>query len=84
MGVHTVQITGREALAVTGVTEVARFEEDAVVLETEMGQLLVQGDGLQLKELSAEGGRVSVTGHITALAYTEPRQGGSWLRRLLG
>ena len=71
----------RRNLTVSGVTEVVSFEETAVVLQTALGTLIVQGQGLQLKNLSLEGGQVAVDGSISALIYEEPRQ--SIWRRLL-
>ena len=63
---HSLRLTERKSLSVTGVTEVVRFDEDAVVLQTDMGTLTVQGEQLQLKELSVEGGRVTVEGTISS------------------
>ena len=80
---HQLSLTERKKLTMTGVTEVVSFDETAVVLETSLGNLIVQGQGLQLKTLSVDGGQVAVEGHVSALLYEEPRQGG-WLRRLLG
>ena len=80
---HRLCLIGRENLTVTGVTEVVSFEETSVVLHTGMGTLVIQGRELQLKMLSLEGGQVAVDGHVSALAYEEPRSSGSWLRRLL-
>lgn len=82
-GNHDLTLTGRGKLIMTGVTEVVSFDETAVVLQTGLGLLMVHGQGLQLKQLSVEGGQVAVDGTINALVYEEPRQGG-WLRRLLG
>lgn len=80
---HDLTLKGRQKLTVTGVTEVVSFDETAVVLQTGLGVLMVHGQGLQLKELSVEGGQTCVEGTISALVYEEPRQGG-WLRRLMG
>ena len=80
---HDLILKGRQKLTVTGVTEVISFDETAVVLKTELGALAVQGQGLQLKALSVEGGQTCVEWSISALLYEEPRQGG-WLRRLMG
>ncbi len=80
---HGLSLRQRQSLSVTGVTEVVSFDETAVVLGTEMGTLVVQGQELQLKTLSVEGGEVAVEGHVSSLTYAEPRSGG-WLRRLLG
>ena len=80
---HDLILKGRQKLTVTAVTEVVSFDETAVVLLTGLGVLMVHGQGLQLKELSVEGGQTCVEGTISALVYEEPRQGG-WLRRILG
>ena len=80
---HALKLDERKKLTMTGVTEVVSFDETAVVLQTGLGVLMVHGQGLQLKELSVEGGQTCVEGTISALVYEEPRQGG-WLRRILG
>ena len=81
---HALTLTRREALTVTGVTEVVSFEDDAVMLRTAMGDLLVQGRQLQLKELSVAGGQVAGEGTVCALIYEEARPSGGWLHRLFG
>ncbi len=81
---HKLTLNERKALTMTGVTEVVSFDDSAVVLRTALGTLVVQGNQLQLKTLSLDGGQVAVEGHIAALIYEEPRQSGGILRRLLG
>ena len=77
---HKLQLNERRNLTMNGVTEVVSFEETAVVLQTSLGTLIVQGEGLQLKTLTLEGGQVAGDGHICALIYEEPRQSGGWRR----
>ena len=79
---HRLTLDERKSLTMTGVTEVVSFDEGAVVLRTCLGTLLVQGQDLQLRNLTLDGGNVAVEGHISSLSYEEPRQGG-WLSRLL-
>lgn len=79
---HKLQLNERRNLTMNGVTEVVSFEDTAVVLQTSLGTLIVQGQDLKLKTLSLDGGQVAVDGNISALIYEEPRQGGIW-RRLL-
>ncbi|MCI7808697.1 MAG: sporulation protein YabP [Oscillospiraceae bacterium] len=81
---HKLQLNERRQLTMTGVTEVVSFDEGAVILQTSLGTLIVQGRELQLKTLSLEGGQVAVDGNISALTYEEPRQNGGWRRRLFG
>ena len=81
---HGLVLDQRKKLTMTGVNEVLRFDDSAVVLRTELGILTVQGQELRLKTLSTDGGQMAVTGEVTALSYEEPRSPGGWLRRLLG
>ena len=78
---HKLVLQERSTLTMTGVTEVVSFDDNAVVLQTELGRLIIQGQQLQLKNLSLEGAQAAVDGKICALIYEEPRQGGP-LRRL--
>lgn len=80
---HKLQLQERRQLTVTGVTEVVSFDDTAVVLQTSLGTLVVQGRELQLKTLSLEGGQVAVEGSVASLVYEEPRSAGGW-RRLFG
>ncbi len=81
---HSMTLKDRKILTMTGVTEVVSFDDTAVVLRTGLGDLLVQGNGLQLKTLTLEGGQVAVEGNVSALIYEEKRQSGGLLRRLMG
>ena len=78
---HRLTLDNRRQLTVTGVTEVVSFDENAIVLRTGQGELIIQGSGLQLRQLSVEGGQVAVDGTVAAMAYEEPRPE-SRLRRL--
>ena len=66
---HKLTLTERKNMVMTGVTEVISFDENAVVLKTSLGLLTVHGQGLQLKNLSLEGGQVAVEGSISACVY---------------
>lgn len=81
---HKLTLNERKKLTVTGVTEVVSFEENTVILKTALGTLMIQGNQLQLKTLSLEGGQVDVEGSVSALIYEEPRSAGGVLRRLFG
>ena len=81
---HKLTLNERKALTMTGVTEVLSFDEGGVILRTALGTLMVQGRDLKLKTLSLDGGQVAIDGVISALAYSEPKTGGSWVRKLLG
>ena len=77
-------LEGRRLLRVTGVKEVLRFEESAVVLRTGDRLLLVRGEGLSLRRLSPDEGCVELRGRIDALSYEQGGDRRSLLRRLFG
>jgi sporulation protein YabP len=82
---HTVVLEGREQLRVSGVEEVASFDESTILLTTAQGGLEIQGEGLHIETLSLDGGELRVEGLVNALIYdSEPRAQGGLLRRLLG
>ena len=77
---HKLTLNERKSLTMTGVTEVLRFEDTAVVLQTPLGTAVIQGQDLKLKTLSLEGGQMAVEGKISGISYEEPREGGLWQR----
>ena len=79
---HKLTLTERNRLTMTGVTEVISFDENAIVLCTELGRMTVHGQGLQLRQLALDGGQVAVDGTVSAIVYEEARQTGGWFRRL--
>ena len=81
---HKLTLNQREALNLTGVTEVVSFDELAVVVKTTLGTLVIQGKDLQLKQLTPDGGQVAVEGSVTSLHYEQPRQTSGWAKRLFG
>ena len=77
-------LDGRQALRVTGVKEVLRFDPDTVVLRTADQLLVVRGGGLVLRRLSPDEGRVEVRGRVDSLSYEQDAARGGLLRRLFG
>ena len=81
---HALQLDNREKLSVSGVREIDSFDENAVVLHTARGVLIIRGSGLHLKTLSIDGGNVAVTGSMDSLSYEEAQKAGGFFRRLFG
>lgn len=71
-GMETGRLTmeNRKKLTLTGATEVVRFDEDLVELNTNLGQLTIEGR--DLRHLSLDTGTLVVEGEISALRYMEP------------
>ena len=82
---HQLQLDGRERLTVSGVEDVERFDENAIVMSTCVGTLIITGENLHIGKLSLEGGELKVEGRIDSLEYEEdaPVSGG-FFSRLFG
>ncbi len=81
---HSLSLQERSRLEMTGVSEVVSFDEGAVILHTDLGTLIIEGEQLQLKTLLPEGGQVRVDGQISCLRYEQNRDMRSFWRRLTG
>lgn len=81
---HKLQLTDRRQLTMSGVAEVVSFDDNTIVLQTSLGTLIVQGQQLQLKNLSLEIGQADVEGSVSALIYEESHPRGGWRQRLFG
>ena len=68
---HNVNITGRKNINITGVKKIDNFDENEFLLETNMGNLLIKGEGLEIIKLDTYQGDVSIKGKIDSLIYTE-------------
>lgn len=79
---HNLILEDRHALTVSGVEDIDSFDEETVVLFTNMGELTVKGSGLHINKLSVDTGELSVEGEVHSLVYTseDTRRGGIFSR----
>lgn len=67
-------LENRRTLLISGVTDVGSFDEQTVVVYTDLGELTVRGNGLHVDRLNTEIGEVAISGKIHGLLYTDERQ----------
>ena len=74
---HTVFISNREMLEVSGINEVASFNEEEISAQGDWGDLLIKGSHLYVEVLDLALGTLKVSGEITALVYSHhtPKRG---------
>lgn len=79
---HNLMLEDRRSLTVSGVSDVDSFDEETVVIFTDMGELTVRGSDLHINRLSVEVGELTVEGNISALIYSDdqPKNGGFFSR----
>lgn len=82
--IHNVIMEKRAKLNMSGVTQVLTFDDETVVLETDMGMLTVKGTKLNIGGFSASSGELNMTGSVYALVYTDDKDAKtSFIKRLL-
>ena len=73
-GQHRLVIENREHTEVTGVVHVDSFDDEEVIMETELGLLAVRGENLHIKHLNLDQGEIFIDGLLLELAYAENKQ----------
>lgn len=75
---HNLVLEDRRMLTVSGVSDVDSFDEETVVVFTDLGELTVRGTNLHINRLSVDVGELTVEGNIAALIYSDdgPKNGG--------
>lgn len=81
---HALVIKNRNGAQLEGITEVIRFDESEVLLETVCGTLSIDGEGLSLSEWNAERGLATLAGRIDAVTYFDKKQEDSKTHGLFG
>lgn len=69
--IQNIVLENREKLSISGVLDVLSFDDQIVILETELGLLTVKGDNLKINKLSIDTEEVIVEGEIYSLCYGE-------------
>lgn len=79
-------LENREKLSISGVLDVLSFDDQIVILETELGLLTVKGENLRINKLSLDTAEVIVDGEIYNLGYSdkelEKKNGGGFFNKI--
>ena len=68
---HNLLMESRKKLMITGVKSVESFNEQTVILVTEMGEMTVKGSGLHVGRLNVDSGEIDINGNICAIIYND-------------
>ena len=83
---HKITLTARKTAMITGVLDVLSFDPNEVLLETELGMLMIRGEELHVNRLNLEKGEVDMDGRCDSFVYSErnayKKDGESLLKKL--
>ena len=63
-------LENREKLSISGVLDVLSFDDQIVMVETELGLLTIKGENIRINKLSLDTSEIVVEGEIDSLAYS--------------
>ncbi len=77
---HNIIIEDRKKFTLTGVKDVLSFDENNIVLLTQLGKLTLRGEDLKLGQFDNNKGDISGEGKIYAFGYSDEETGGFFSR----
>ena len=75
---HNIIMENRRQLTITGVMDIDSFDENSVILFTDLGELTIKGEALHINRIDVDSGDLLMEGEIEQLYYTDnqPQKGG--------
>ncbi len=64
-------LENRGKLSISGVIDVLSFDDQIVILDTELGMLTVKGENIRINKLSIDTSEVIIEGEICFLSYSD-------------
>ena len=72
--VQNLILENRSKLSVSGVNDVLSFDDQVVIVDTELGLLTVKGENIRINKLSLDTAEVIIEGDISSLTYSQNKQ----------
>ena len=83
--IQNLVLENRGKLSISGVLDVLSFDDQVVIVETQLGLLTVKGEDLRINKLSIDTSEVVIEGEIFSMNYSEKdleKKGGSLLGKI--
>ena len=68
---HGISLSERKNIVVTGVKKIASFDNEEFLMDTTLGFLTINGEGLEIIKLDTYQGNVSIKGRVDSIIYTD-------------
>ena len=66
-------LENRKKLTINGVIEVINFNETQILLNTDVGTMVIKGQELRMNKLDVQNGDVLITGKVDSFVYTNDK-----------
>ena len=74
-GQHKLILNNRSKVSLNGITDILSFDVNEILIETELGMLMIRGKDLHVNRLTLEKGEVDISGKVDSLQYSDMVKG---------
>lgn len=64
-------LENRQKLSISGVIDVESFNDECVIVDTEMGILIIHGEDLHINKLNLDSSELNIEGDIISCEYSD-------------
>lgn len=68
---HVFNLVERKNVSITGVKKIESFDSEEFLIDSNMGTIVLKGEGLELMKLDTREGVVTIKGMINSLTYID-------------
>lgn len=79
---HVVKLVERKSIIINGIKRIINFDDKQFTLESNMGDIIIKGSGLEMIKLDTIDGNVSIKGTIDSIVYQESKSTDSLITKL--
>lgn len=71
---HNITLKERSNLIISGVEHIYSFNDKKVEVKTSAGEMVIEGENLDMSKLSIDDNIISIDGTINSITYAKPKQ----------
>lgn len=71
---HNLTLKGRSSLTMSGIEHIYSFNDKKVELRTSAGEMVIEGENLDMGKLNLDESVISVQGTINSIVYSKERK----------
>lgn len=84
MNEHSLNLCDRNRLDLNGIEDVTGFDDNTVIVKTNMGTLVISGEELHIEKIDPDTGIMRLNGKVNELCYHDASPAVSVWKRLFG
>ena len=79
---HVVKVVDRKSIVISGIKRIINFDDKQFALESNMGDIIIKGESLEMIKLDTIDGNVSIKGSIDSFTYSNVKNNESLITKL--